>query len=151
MLSLYEAPGGTSALTAATPKTVIAVTAPAQFGVNWIGYEISFDGATSTATPCLVELCTHTGATAGTSTAVTIVNNAGQRVTTGFTAGTNFTAEPTVLAPFKTFYQPVFNGLLVVQFTAGQEPDSAVSQGFAIRLTAPAGVNARASMKFART
>lgn len=150
MLSIYDAPGAVSALAAATAKTVIAVTAPAQFGANWIAYEISFDGATSTATPARIELCTFTAATAGTNTAVTIVNSAGQRVTTGFTAGTNYTVEPTVLAPFKTFYLPVYGGTGIIQFTPGQEPDSAVSQGFAIRVTAPAVVNCNASMRFSR-
>jgi hypothetical protein len=150
VISIYDAPGAASALSAATAKTVIAVTAPAQFGVNWLAYEISFDGATSTATPARIELCTFTAAGAGTSTGVTIVNSAGQRVTTGFTAGTNYTVEGTVLAPFKTFYMPVYGGTGIVQFTPGQEPDSPVSQGFAIRVTAPATVNCNASMRFSR-
>jgi hypothetical protein len=150
VISIYDAPGAASALSAATAKTVIAVTAPAQFGANWLAYEISFDGATSTATPARIELCTFTAATAGTNTSVTIVNSAGQRVTTGFTAGTNYTAEPTVLAAFKTFYMPVYGGTGIVQFTPGQEPDSAVSQGFAIRVTALATVNCNASMRFSR-
>lgn len=151
MLSLYNAPGAPSALTAATAKTVISATAPAQFGVNWYGYEISFDGATSTAVPARIELCTFTAATAGTSTAVTIVNSGGQRVTTGFTSGTNYTAEPTVLATMDSFYLPVYGGTGIVFFPQGKEPDSAVSQGFAIRVTAPAGVNCIASMWFSRT
>jgi hypothetical protein len=150
VISIYDAPGAASALSAATAKTVIAVTAPAQFGVNWLAYEISFDGATSTATPARIELCTFTAAGAGTSSAVTIVNSAGQRVTTGFTAGTNYTVEGTVLAAFKTFYMPVYGGTGIVQFTPGQEPDSPVSQGFAIRVTAPAAVNCNASMRFSR-
>jgi hypothetical protein len=151
VISIYDAPGATSALASGTPKTVISVTAPAQFGVNWMAYELSFDGSTSTATPATVELCTFTAAGAGTSTAVTIVNDAGQRVTTGFTAATNYTVEPTVLAPFKTYYQPQYGGLVIVQLTPGQEPDSAVSQGFAIRITASATVNCRGSMRFSRT
>ncbi len=150
MISIYDAPGNASAMSAATAKTVISVTAPAQFGVNWLAYEISFDGATSTATPARIELCTFTAAGAGTSSAVTIVNSAGQRVTTGFSAATNYTVEPTVLAAFKTFYLPVYGGTGIVQFTPGQEPDSAVSQGFAIRVTAPATVNCNGSMRFSR-
>jgi hypothetical protein len=150
MISIYDAPGAASALASGVAKTVIAVTSPAQFGANWMAYELSFDGSTSTATPARIELCTFTAATAGTSTAVTIVNSAGQRVTTGFTAGTNYTAEPTVLAPFKTFYFPQYGGTGIVQFTPGQEPDSAVSQGFAIRVTSTATVNCNASMRFSR-
>lgn len=150
MISVYDAPGAATAFSGAVTHTVISVTAPAQFGVNWMAYEISFDGATSTAVPALVELCTFTAATAGTNSSVTIVNSAGQRVTTGFTAASAYTAEPTVLAPFKSFYFPQYGGTGIVQFTPGQEPDSAVSQGFAIRVTSTATVNARGSMKFSR-
>jgi hypothetical protein len=150
MISIYDAPGLATAFSGAATHTVISVTAPAQFGVNWLAYELSFDGSTSTATPARVELCTFTAATAGTSTAVTIVNSAGQRVTTGFTAASAYTAEPTVLAPFKTFYVPQYGGLGIVQFTPGQEPDSPVSQGFAIRVTSTATVNCNASMRFSR-
>lgn len=150
MLSIYDAPGAASPLAAATARTVISVTAPAQFGVNWMAYEISFDGAVSTAVPAKIELCTFTAAGVGTSSAVTIINTAGQRVTTGFTAATNYTVEGTVLAAFKTFYLPVYGGTGIVQFTPGQEPDSPVSNGFAIRVTAPAIVNCTGSMRFSR-
>lgn len=151
MLSIYEAPGVPSALSAATAKTVISVLGAATYGVNWLGYELSFDGPTSTAQPAKIELCTLTAAGAGTSTAVTVVNTAGPRITSGFTAATNYTVEPTVLVAFQTFYLPVYGGTAIVQFTPGQEPDNAVSIGFAIRVTAPATVNCAASMKFTRT
>lgn len=150
MRTLYTAPGNASALSAATPKTVLAVLGPAQFGVNWLRYEISFDGATSTAVPALVELCTLTGATAGTSTAVTVLQVGGTTITAGFTSGTNYTAEPTVLAPFSKFTLPVYGGTGIVPFTPGQEPNSVVSQGFAIRVTAPAAVNCTGTMWFER-
>ncbi len=150
MRSLYTAPGASSALSAATAKTILAVVGPAQFGVNWLRYEISFDGATSTAVPALIELCSLTGATAGTSTAVTVQQVAGTTITAGFTAGTNYTAEPTVLTAIDAFTLPVYGGTGIVPFTPGQEPNSVVSQGFAIRVTAPAAVNARATMWFER-
>lgn len=150
MRTLYTAPGVSSALTAATAKTVLAVTSPAQFGCNWLRYEVSFDGATSTAVPAKIELCTFTAATAGTSTAVTVQQVGGTSITAGFTAGTNYTAEPTVLTAFSTFTLPVYGGTGIVPFTPGQEPNSVVSQGFAIRITAPAAVNATATMWFER-
>jgi hypothetical protein len=150
MISIYDAPGSTTAFSGAVSHTTIAVQAPAQFGMTWLGYEISMDGATSTATPALVELCTCTFAGAGTNTAVTIVNTAGNRIATGFTAFTAFTAEPTVLAPFKSFFLPQYGGTGIVQFTPGQEPDSAVSVGYAIRITSSATVNSRCSMRFSR-
>jgi hypothetical protein len=150
MRTLYTAPGAASALTATTPKTVIAVIAPAQFGVNWLSFDISFDGATSTAVPALVELCTLTAATAGTSTPVTPVQVGGTVITAGFTAATNYTAEPTVLAAFRKFTVPAYGGTALVPWTPGQEPNSVVSQGFAIRVTAQAAVNCTASMTFER-
>ena len=151
MRTEYTAPGQSSALTAATAKTVLAFLAPATFAANWLRYEISFDGATSTAVPAKIELCQLSGATAGTSTAVTVVQVAGVAITAGFTAATNYTAEPTVLTAFSTFTLPVYGGTGIVPFTPGQEPDSrAVSQGFAIRVTAPAAVNCTASAWFER-
>ena len=150
MRTLYTAPGVSSALTAATAKTVISVTAPAQFGVNWLRYSISFDGATSTAVPAKIDLCTFTAAGAGTNTTVTVLQVGGTVVTAGFTAATNYTVEGTVLTPFETFTLPVYGGTGIVPFTPGQEPNSVVSQGFAIRVTAPAAVNATANIWFER-
>lgn len=150
MRTLYTAPGASSALTAATAKTVLSVTGAASFGVNWLRYAISFDGASSTAVPAKIELCTFTAATAGTSTAVTVQQVAGTSITAGFTAATNYSAEPTVLTPFETFTLPVYGGTGIVAFTPGQEPNSVVSQGFAIRVTAPASVNCTATMYFER-
>jgi hypothetical protein len=68
----------------------------------------------------------------------------------GFTAATNYTAEPTVLASFETFTLPVYGGTGIVPFTPGQEPNSVVSQGFAIRVTAPASVNCTGTLYFER-
>lgn len=150
MRTLYTAPGVSSGLTAATAKTVLSVVAPASFGINWLRYEISFDGATSTAVPALIQLCTHTAATAGTSTAVTALQVGGTVIASGVTAATNFTAEPTVLTPFDSFTLPVYGGTGIVPFTPGQEPNSVVSQGFAIRVTAPAAVNCTATIWFER-
>lgn len=150
MRTLYTAPGVSSSLSAATAKTVLSVVAPASFGINWLRYEISFDGATSTAVPALVQLCTHTAATAGTSTAVTALQVGGTVIASGVTAATNFTAEPTVLTPFDSFTLPVYGGTGIVPFTPGQEPNSVVSNGFAIRVTAPAAVNCTATIWFER-
>lgn len=148
--SKYTAAGAASALAAATAKTVVSVLAPAQFGVNWLGYEISFDGATSTAVPAMIELCSLTGATAGTSTAVTVTQDGGTTITAGFTAATNYTAEPTVLTVLKRLYLPVYGGAAIVQFPESEQPNSVVSQGFAVRVTSPATVNCIASLKFDR-
>lgn len=138
------------ALSAATAKTILSVLAPAQFGVDLRGFEISLDGATSTATPVLWELCALDGTTAGTSSAATVRQEYGRTITAGFTSGSNFTVEPTVLTALYSDYVPAFNGLVIRDFPFNGGPDSAVSQGFALRLTAPAAVNARATLRFER-
>ena len=146
----YVATGAVSALAAATAKTILTVLAPAQFGVDLRGFELSLDGATSTAVPVLWELCSLDGTTAGTSTAGTVRQEYGRTITAGFTTGSNFTAEPTVLTALYSDYIPAFNGLVIRDFPFNGGPDSAVSQGFALRLTAPAVVNARATFRFER-
>jgi hypothetical protein len=81
---------GAVALTGGAAKTVLAVLAPAQFGVDLKKFRVGFDGVTASAVPVLYD------------------------------------------------------------FPLGDTPDSAVSQGFAIRVNAPAAVNVRAAMWFER-
>jgi hypothetical protein len=71
-------------------------------------------------------------------------------ITAGFTSGANFSAEPTVLTQLYGDYLPAYNGLLVRDFQWNGTPDSAVSQGFALRVTAQSSVNLRGTFKFAR-
>jgi hypothetical protein len=146
--------GAAVALTAATAKTILFGLAPAQFGMDLRGFEISLDGATSTAVPVLWELCTLTGAsnsTPGTgNTTATVNQEYGRAITAGFVAGYNCTSEPTVLAAIYADFIPAFNGLVIRDFPFNGGPDNDVSRGFALRLTAPAGVNARATLRFER-
>jgi hypothetical protein len=140
------------ALVAATAKTVISIQGATDFGVDLKKFRISFDGVTQTAVPVLWELCSHTVATAGTSTAITPAIVAGrQNAATGFVGAGNFTAEPTVLASFESEFLTPFGGILHYDFANfGDTPDSALAQGFALRLTAPAAVNVRATLWFGR-
>ena len=142
--------GAAVALSAATAKTILAVLAPAQFGCDLRSFTLSLDGATSTAVPALWELCTLSGATAGTNTAGTVVQEYGRAVTAGFSTAYNYTAEATVLAAIDADYIPVFNGLVIRDWPFNGGPDNDVSKGFALRITAPATVNARATFRFER-
>ena len=148
------ATGAAVALSAATAKTILCVIAPAQFGIDLRGFELSLDGATSTATPALWELCYSTAATNSTpgtnNTTGTVNQEYGRTVTAGFTGFYNSTAEPTVLTPLYADYIPVFNGLVIRDFPFNGGPDTAVSNAFALRITAPATVNARATFRFER-
>jgi hypothetical protein len=65
------------------------------------------------------------------------------------TAAQNYSAEPTVLSAWKRWLVPVFNGLLVIQFPLGREPEQIVTaDGLGLRVTAPAVVNVSGYIEF---
>ena len=145
------------ALVAATAKTVLYVLAPATFGMDLRGFEIAFDGVTTTDKPVLVEICTDSGATnsvpgtGSTSETANIVQIYGRSITTGFIAASACTAEPTVLVQWKLLRVTPNGGTYDYDWPLGETPDNAVSTGFAIRCTAPtSAVNVRASVRFER-
>lgn len=145
---------GAIALVGATAKSILGVNGNAAFGVDWIGYRVGFDGVTAANVPVLVELCYCTFATnpPGTnSTASTIDTVYGRVVASGFTAAKNWTAEPTVITPFDEYLLTPNGGLVIKDFPRDRTPDSAFSQGFVIRLTAPVAVNVRGTMFFERS
>jgi hypothetical protein len=149
---------GAVALTGGTARTVLAVLAPAQFGADLKKFSVGFDGVTASAVPALVEVCYLTGATNSTpgtnntSQTSNILQVYGRSITTGFTAFSASTAtfEPTVLTPIRHFLLTPAGGLVLYDWPLGDTPDSAVSQGFAIRCNAPASVNVRAELHFER-
>ncbi len=141
------------ALAAATAKTVLGVKSGATFGVDLRGFTVGFDGVTASAVPVLVELCYATWATnsPGTnSTSRTVVQTSGRVTASGITGASAWTAEPTVLTVLREQLLTPNGGLLVVEFALDKSWDSALAEGFAIRCTAPAIVNVRASMDFER-
>lgn len=146
--------GAAVALSAATAKSVLCVLAPAQFGVDLKKLRVSFDGVTASATPVLVELCYSTAATnstPGTGNTTGTVNQVyGRAITAGFTGFYNATSEPTVLTPFDRWTLTPNGGLVIYDIPLGDTPDTAVSNGFVIRCTAPAAVSVNASMWFER-
>lgn len=145
---------GTVALSAATAKSVLGVTGPSQFGVDLKRFRIGFDGVTASAVPVLIELCVATFATnaPGTnSTSATVDQVYGRSITAGFTAAKNWTTEPTVLTPFEEFTLTPNGGVILYDYPDKESPDTAVSNGFVIRCTAPASVNVRGTIWFERT
>ena len=144
---------GAVALSAATAKTIIGAKAHANSGLQLKGYEISFDGVTAADVPVLVEICYATFATnsPGTaSTSTTVKQKYGRVLTAGFTAGKTWTTEPTTLTVFKEFLLAPDKGFIAFQYPLGQEPDSALAEGFVIRCTAPAAVNVRGGLDLER-
>lgn len=139
---------GDVALTAATAKTILNVINAANGLIRITEMAVSFDGVSSTAEPVTVELCSSTQATAGTSTAHTIVQTRGPTRTVQATAARNYTAEPTTLTVIKRWLVHPQTGLFV-QFPLGREPEQVTTaDGLCIRCTAPATVNVQAYMEF---
>ena len=141
------------ALVAATPKTVIGARGGAAFGLDLIGFRVAFDGVTASAVPVLIELCYATFATnaPGTnSTAITVDTVYGRAIAHGMGAARAWTVEPTVLTPIDEWLLTPNGGLVIVNIPRDRTPDTAVGEGFALRMNAPANVNVRASMTFER-
>lgn len=147
------ATAGAVALSAGVAKTVLGVRAHANSGLQLKGFTVAFDGTTASATPVLVVVgyCTFATNPPGTnSTSVTPAQNYGRVLTAGFTAGRNWTAEPTVITVLKEFLLAPDKGIIAFQYPLGQEPDTALGEGLVIRCTAPASVNVRATMDVER-
>lgn len=144
---------GAVALAAATAKSVLGVNGTSAFGVDLQKFRLGFDGVTASAVPVLVELCVCTfGANPpGTaSTSATVTQTLGRSVTAGFTAAKNWTTEPTTITVIDEWLLTPAGGLVLYDFPLGTSPDSAVSNGFVIRCTAPAVVNVRGALHFGR-
>lgn len=139
------------ALVAATAKTVLNAIAPAQFGVDLKKIRFGTDGVTASALPILCELCYSTQATAGTSgTAVTVNQIYGRTITPGFTGGSNYSAEPTVLTVLDSWLVDPNKSTILYDWPLGDTFDTAVSNGLLLRCTAPAAVNVRTTFYFER-
>ncbi|RCG31995.1 hypothetical protein DQ384_05485 [Sphaerisporangium album] len=146
--------GSTVSLTALTPRSVLGVKAGAQFGADLKKFRIGFEGTLPTAAVVLVEVCAATFITNAPSSASTTVNvnqAYGRLPGTGFSAAKAWTSEPTILTPLEEYPITPFAGLLPYDFPLGDTPDSALGEGFVIRVTSPAGpLNCRASAWFER-
>jgi len=145
--------GGAVALTASTVKTILGVKAGAAFGIAFKAFKVGFDGVTASAVPVLCELVYATFATnaPGTnSTSITPIQVSGRVLAHGVTAAKTWTAEPTVLTTIDEWLLTPNGGLLDEWVPLGDEPDTALGEGLALRLTAPANVNVRATVRFKR-
>jgi hypothetical protein len=140
---------GAVALAAATAKTVLSVIAPAQFGVDLKKIRLGFDGVSASAVPALVELIVFT--TDGTGTAVTVDQVYGRTITAGFTGKKNYSVEPTGVTAVDEWLLSPNSSTVLYDWPLGDTPDTAVSNGFGLRINAPAVVNCRATFWFERT
>lgn len=139
---------GASTLSAATARTILAVTSTA---TNTLITEIgvSFDSNTSTGGQVNVELTSITGATTGTLTAQTPTQVRGWPTIAPLSTGrVNYTVEPGAQTITRTWLVAM-NGAFVVQFPLGREPMSQGSTSFyyGVRVTAPSSVGVRGYME----
>jgi hypothetical protein len=147
--------GADVALVAATVKTVLGVKAASTFAIIPKMISLAFDQSGSSAPtnePVLVEFvyCTFGANPPGTnSTSETPIQWSGRVTAHGTTAASNWTAEPTTISILDEFLCHPQSGFKEY-FPLGDEPDTALGEGFAIRLTAPNAVNVRPTMRFTR-
>ena len=145
---------GEVSLSAATAKTVLGVKAGSAVGLVLKQLSVDFDGVTASAEPVLVEVCYCTWATNAPGTASTgVAENQlyGRVIAADFTGGKTWTTEPTALTVQWAFALDPNKGLFVYDYPLGESPDCAVAEGFALRLTAPATVSARAALRVEHT
>jgi hypothetical protein len=139
----YKCPPGTaSSIVANTPTTVWGVKAHANSGLLLRKVRYSIKGADASQVPWTVDLCYSTWATnsPGTnSTSITPVQTSGRVLTAGFTAARTWTAEPTTLTVIEQEFITPDAGRLWYDFPLGDELDCALAEGFALRITSPAG------------
>lgn len=147
---LAQANANAVALTTAAARTVAMVKAASNQAIKIRGVRVSFDGPTSTATPVLVEL--GTPSTDGTMTGRTPLKLDAGRDETVQTGGYHTaTVEPTMSATTdvrQSAYVPAYQGLHDFFWPFGAEPIIPGGARFAVRCTAPAGVNCCASILF---
>src|SRR4051812_27400285 len=119
----YTARSGQLALAAATARTCCRVAATSAIGFELLEFGVSFDGTSASAVPVLVELFTDSGASGGTSAAITLAQMRGTTVTATVT-GASYSVEPTYtsLVVLKDWLVPPTGGL-TIQFPLGREAE----------------------------
>jgi hypothetical protein len=140
-------------LTTTVAKCIIGARAHANSSIYLSSYEVSFDGITASAVPVTVDICRVTFATNPPGTASTPLTpdlRNGRSTTLGWTAAFNWTAEPTVVTPFRTFTLTPNGGAVFYDFPLQLEPDTNLNEGFAIRCTSISTPNVRAAMVIGR-
>lgn len=149
---LYGVAAGADVQITTTPKTVLSVRAGASFALLLKQLSVTLDsnGASApTNEPILVELCYCTFGGTGTSTSETPVQLAGRVTAHGTTCASNYTAEPTTLSVLDEFLIHPQGGMRET-YALGDEFDTALNEGFALRITAPNTTNCRPMMRFSR-
>jgi hypothetical protein len=145
---------------AGTVKSILGVAGNANFGVVLKELWVDFDGLTSSnnTVKLAIARCTFATNAPGTnSTTVTVKQSNGRHAATGFAAGKSWTAEPTVIETVaeEEFSLDPNKGLFRYPWPLGDEPDSALGEGWLLRAlietSDTVSAAARAGMRFCRT
>lgn len=140
MANRYSVVAGSTALVAATAKTLVELGTGSTASNSVIRYLISFDGVDSSKTPVTCEWLRYT--TTGTGTAYTpnkINQEAGPAATT--TAKINLTVEGTGSITIIDSFRVSPTATWAEQFPLGRELTMTTSSFLGLRLTAAAAVN----------
>jgi hypothetical protein len=137
--------GADISLAANVTQSILGIRSGASFGLVLKKMSLGSRGSGSTAptaVPLLVEVCSCTFATNGTAgtnnTAETVLQTYGRVLTSGMTAMSAWTAEPTVLNVLDEFALHVQQSYKE-GFPLGEEFDCDLNNGFVIRVTNPTG------------
>jgi hypothetical protein len=161
-MSMYKAhtEGEVALAAAGTVKSILGVAGNANFGVVLKELWIDFDGVTSSNNTVKLAIARCTFATNAPGTAsnlVTVKQSNGRHAATGFAAGKNWTTEPTVIETVaeEEFSLDPNKGLFRYPWPLGDEPDSALGEGWALRAlietSDTVSASVRAGMRFCRT
>lgn len=144
--------GEVSLAAAGTTKSILGITANANFAVILDEIWLDFDSTTASDKPVKLSLarCTFATNVPGTnSTTVTVKQSYGRHAATGFTGGKAWTAEPTVIETVaeEEFSLDPNKGLYRYPWPLGTEPDSALGEGWVLRALIETGDTVTASMR----
>lgn len=140
---------GAVALTGGAAQTVLQLIAPANQRLRVQQIEIEFDGTNSANTPASVQVLRQTGGTFTTSlTAKKVSESTATGETLQGSGKTAQTVAPTDGDILFDRYVPVFGGLVIVPETPGQELMVQGGTILGIKINAPQGVNAKATIKY---
>jgi hypothetical protein len=146
----YTVPtGGAVALGAGVVKSVVGVKGHANFGLDLKKIRLGFDGVSASGVPAAVtlEYCTFVTQSPGTaSTTITPAQAYGRVTAAGFTAAKTWTTEPTALTVIDEWLVSPNSSTVLYDLPLGDTPDSAVAEGWVVRINAPAAVNVRMTL-----
>src|SRR5688572_20733405 len=142
----FDLPFRSVALTAATAKSTVGVKAAANVCLKLLEAAASFDGATSSNAPAVVDFDRSTFATNGPGTSSTsltpLKRDPGRAETVQATAAHTWTSQPTVLTANHSKDIGQFNGLYHYINPFSSPHIIVGGQGFVITMTSPNNVNA---------